>query len=232
MAEDLADNPGDYKLYVFLNCYKYDEKFLQAIKKLQQKDCVLLWLYAPGYIKGLESSIANMKELTGIDFELMPYPMSSAATFADKRVMGTPYAEVTPLFAAKNFGVEVLARYKNGKPAVVAKKIGKALSVFSGAWQLDMEFIAEMLKRAKVYRYITTPDAFDACTDLAVLHARYPGKKVIKLPKKATVIDVEKKVLVGKNIDRIESSFDLHQTKCYYFGKDAEKLLEELKQIK
>ena len=128
--------------------------------------------------------------------------------------------------------VEVLARYKNGKPAVVAKKTGKALSVFSGAWQLDMEFIAEMLKRAKVYRYITTPDAFDACTDLAVLHARYPGKKVIKLPKKATVIDVENKVLVGKNIDRIESSFDLHQTKCYYFGKDAEKLLEELKQIK
>ena len=232
LAEDLADNPGDYKLYVFLNCYKYDEKFLQAIKKLQQKDCVLLWLYAPGYIKGLESSIANMKELTGIDFELMPYPMSSAATFADKRVMGTPYAEVTPLFAAKNSGVEVLARYKNGKPAVVAKKTGKALSVFSGAWQLDMEFIAEMLKRANVYRYITTPDAFDACTDLAVLHARYPGKKVIKLPKKATVIDVENKVLVGKNIDRIESSFDLHQTKCYYFGKDAEKLLEELKQIK
>jgi hypothetical protein len=231
LAEDLADNPGDYKLYVFLNCYKYDEKFQQAIKKLQQKKCVLLWLYAPGYIKGLESSTQNMKELTGMDFELIRTPMSSAATFADKRVMGTPHAEVTPLFAVKSPDAEVLARYRDGKTAVAVKKTGQALSIFSGAWQLDMDFINDVLERAGVYRYITTPDAFDACSDIAVLHARYPGKKTIKLPVKATVIDVMNKKLVGRNIDRFESEFELHQTKCFYFGKDAEKLLAELKQI-
>ena len=231
LAEDLADNPGDYKLYVFLNCYKYDEKFQQAIKKLQQKKCVLLWLYAPGYIKGLESSTQNMKELTGMDFELIRTPMSSAATFADKRVMGTPHAEVTPLFAVKSPDAEVLARYRNGKTAVAVKKTGQALSIFSGAWQLDMDFINDVLERAGVYRYITTPDAFDACSDIAVLHARYPGKKTIKLPVKATVIDVMNKQLVGRNIDRFESEFELHQTKCFYFGKDAEKLLAELNQI-
>ena len=94
-----------------------------------------------------------------------------------------------------------------------------------------MQFINDVLERAGVYRYITTPDAFDACSDIAVLHARYPGKKTIKLPVKATVIDVMNKKLVGRNIDRFESEFELHQTKCFYFGKDAEKLLAELKQI-
>ncbi|MBR1966076.1 MAG: hypothetical protein IKA22_05650 [Lentisphaeria bacterium] len=232
LAEDLADNPGNYKLYVFLNCYKYDEKFMQAVRKLQEKKCVLLWLYAPGYIKGQESSTANMKALTGIGFELITKPTSSAAEFADKRIMGTPNAEVVPLFAVKDPAAEVLARYSNGKAAVAVKKTGKAVSVFSGAWQLDMKFVRDMLKLAGVYRYITTDDPFDACSNTAVLHARFPGRKTIMLPRKATVIDVMNKKLIGRNIDRFESDFYLHQSKCFYFGRDAEKILEELKKIK
>jgi len=32
LAEDLKDRPGDYQLYIFLNCFVYDKAFLDAVK--------------------------------------------------------------------------------------------------------------------------------------------------------------------------------------------------------
>ena len=115
LAEDLADNPGNYKLYVFINCFKYDDKFLAAVKKLQQRDCVLLWLYAPGYIKGVNSSTANMKELTGLDFSRIDNGIPAAVIRNDGSLLGTPAANVTPMFAVNTPGVEVLGKYNNGQ---------------------------------------------------------------------------------------------------------------------
>ena len=223
LAEDLADNPGNYKLYVFVNCFKYDDKFLAAVKKLQQRDCVLLWLYAPGYIKGLESSTDNMKELTGMEFSRIDSGIPAAVIRKDGSVFGTPAANVTPMFAVSTPGVEVLGKYKNGQTGAAAMKTGKALTVFSGAWQLDMKFITELLDRAGIYRFIKTLDPFEANDSLLVLHARYPGKKVISLPRKTDVLDIMSGEIIRKS-DRIEFDAELHETRCFYYGNDAEAL--------
>lgn len=231
LAEDLADNPGDFKLYVFLNCYKYDEKFLKAIAKLQQKKCVMLWLYAPGFIKGFESSLANMQQLTGMNFEKIASPHTSTVQFADKRIMGTPQAKVTPLFAVNDPQAEVLARYSNGKAGVAIKKHGKAISIFSGAWQLDMEFIDYLLKQSGIFQYSSSHDPIDVNDNLIMLHARSAGVKEIKLPRKTTVLDVYERKIISRNADRFTTKVKLHETKCFYYGDDAEKLLIELKKI-
>ena len=50
LAEDLDALPRDYKMYVFLNCTRYDGRLLAAVRRLQARDCTILWTYAPGYI--------------------------------------------------------------------------------------------------------------------------------------------------------------------------------------
>ena len=232
LAEDLADHPGDYKLYVFLNCYKYDEKFQKAVAKLQQKKCVLLWLYAPGFIKGAESSLENMQQLTGMKFEKFSVPYTSVVQFPDKRVMGTPEAKVTPLFAVNDPAAEVLARYRNGKAGVAMVRHGNALSIFSGAWQLDLDFINFLLKKAGIFQYSTSYDPLDASDNVIMFHARTPGRKEIKLPYKTDVLDVYSKKITARNTDKFSTDLKLHETKCFYYGNDAESLLAELKKIK
>ena len=228
LAEDLADHPGNYKLYVFLNCYKYDDKFLAAIKKLQQKKCVLLWLYAPGFWKGLSGNIANMKSLTGLDFEVLTNT-SAAVKLKDGRIMGTPAAKINPLFAVKNKNAQIMGTYPNGKTGIAAVKTGKALTIYSGAWQLDTLFIRKILDKAGVFRYIDSDDPLDANNRLIVLHARRNGKKMVKLPVKTDVLDIFAQKIIARKRNHFESDFNLHETKLFYCGDDAESLLTKLK---
>ena len=227
LAEDLADAPGDYKLYVFLNCYKFDEKFLNALRQLRRRKCVLLWLYAPGFWKGLSSGTDNMKQLTGLDFEML-FNTAPAVKLKDGRLMGTPDVKISPVFAVKTPGAEILGTYDNGKIGVAAVKTGKALTVFSGPWQLDKNFIAEILKRAGVFRYITSDDPSDANTRLFVLHARYSGRKHVRLPRRTTVLDVFAKKIIARNADCFETVLNLHETKWFYLGEDADTLLKKI----
>ncbi|MBQ9502053.1 MAG: hypothetical protein IJU70_07860 [Lentisphaeria bacterium] len=231
LAEDLADDPGNYKLYVFLNCYKFDEKFRRTAEKLRKRDCVLLWLYAPGYMKGLENSVSRMRELTGMSFEKTASGVSASVRLADGRIMGSAAAKVTPMFTVSDAGAEVLGVYDNGETGLAAVRTGKALSVFSGAWQLDLPFISEMLRRAKVFRCTETDDPVEACDRLVVLHARRPGKKRISLPRKSCVLDVFAGKIIARNASSFESDFDLHETKWFYCGEDAEELLQKLSKI-
>jgi hypothetical protein len=230
LAEDLADNPGNYKLYVFLNCYKYDDKFLAAVKKLQQKNCVLLWLYAPGFWKDLSGNTANMKKLTGLDFEMLSNS-TAAVKLKNGRVMGTPMAKISPLFAVTSPGAEIMGTYPDGKAGLAAARTGKALTVFSGVWQLDKYFIRKMLDKAGVFRYIDSDDPFEANTKLLVLHARRAGMKTIRLPQKTNVLDVFSAKIIARNTDHFESSFNLHETKQFYCGDDADVLLEKIKSV-
>ena len=231
LAEDLADNPGNYKLYVFLNCYKFDEKLRRAAEKLRERDCVLLWLYAPGYMKGLNNSTAGMRELTGMDFEKTASNVSASVKLPDGRIMGSVAARVSPMFTVRARGAELLGTYDDGETGLAAVRTGKALSVFSGAWQLDIPFIADMLRRAGVFRYIDTDDPIEACDRLVVLHARRAGRKKIRLPRPSCVLDVFAGKIIARNASAFESDFELHETKWFYCGDNAEKLLQKLEKI-
>lgn len=232
LAEDLSKNPGNYKLYVFINCYVFDEAFRQAVAKLQQRKCVLLWLYAPGYIQNHTSGNDNMKKLTGFTFEKMDSPIIPAVKLKDGRTMGTPSAKVTPMFAVKTPGVEVLGTYENDKVGIAAMKTGKALSVFSGAWQLDIPFMVDMMNQAGVYRYAQGTDPMECNDSLVVIHARFPGKKIIDLPRKTNVLDVFAGKIIAYKTNRIESDFALHETKFFYYGDDADELLQKLSSLR
>ncbi len=223
LAEDLVKRPGDYRLYVFLNQFTYDDGTLAAVKRLRERGATILWLYAPGRMNG--RSLAGMKELTGMEFAQMPGPTVPGVTVkSGGRYMGMPSAKVAQAFYPVNPGA-VLGTYADGRPGLAASKVGQSLSFFSGTWQLDVPFIKALVKKAGAHVYCESDDPVEANDALFTLHARSPGVKTVRLPRKvAAVADVFGKRVVARDTDRFTFSATLHSTHLFYFGPDAESL--------
>ena len=218
LAEDLKDNPGDYKLYVFLCNMHYDDGFRQAIAKLRERNATLVWTWAPGWSTAHASGLACMKDLTGIEFAQLPKPADAAVIKSDGRTMGLVAFPVTPLFYPVTKPDEVLGSYASGEPGLAVFKQDKATVVYSATWQLDMDFICDLVRRAGVYTYVDSRDPTDANERLFTLHARYPGRKTVKLPKKvAKVYDVFNKRVVATDTDTFTFDSKLHETHLFEF---------------
>ena len=228
LAEDLKDNPGDYRLYVFENCFAWDEAFREAVEGLRARGATLLWLYAPGYEHELRNSTDNMKALTGMTFGLEPADAVAAARMADGRTMGLSDVKAAPLFHVLDAD-ETLGTYASGRTGVAVKKVGGSTSVFAGPWQLDVPFFRDVLGRAKVHVWCESDDPVEAADDLFTLHARFPGVKTVRLPRKATVVDLFSRRVVARSVSEFSFTATLHSTHLFYFGEDAERLLETVR---
>ena len=219
LAEDLQDHPGDYKLYVFLDLFRYDPDVLEAVRKIRARGATVLWLYAPGYLGGTEScSLACMKELTGIDFgEMSGAGIPGGVTMKeDGRFMGMRDGQVARLFHPLR-PEETLGVYANGRPGLVRFTIDGGTTYFYGGWQMDQKFIMSVEDRAGVHRYCDTTDPVEANDRFFTLHARFPGVKRIRLPRKVAKVE---NLLTGETVatdtDAFEFNAKLHET--YLFG--------------
>lgn len=228
LAEDLKDNPGDYRLYVFENCFAWDDAFREAVEGLRARGATLLWLYAPGYEHELRNSTDNMKALTGMTFGLEPADAVAAVKMSDGRTMGLPDVKAAPLFHVRDAD-EALGKYASGAVGVAVKRTGKSTSVFSGPWQPDVRFVREVLRRAQVHVWCESGDPVEAAGDLFTLHARFPGVKTVHLPRKATVVDVYNRRVVARDVKDFSFTATLHSSHLFYFGDDADRFLEGLK---
>ena len=225
LAEDLKDNLGGYKLYLFVNCYKADAGLRAAAAELRRRNGVLVWQYAPGYLSEEGNAVEKMKELTGITFSEIAEPIRSAVTMvADGRIMGTPAAVFAPHFAPV-VADEILGRYDGGQTGVAAVRTGAATSVFVGTERLDLPFLRSLAKRAGVHVYSETGDPVEANEHLFTLHARFAGRKTVRLPYKTTVLDVFGRRIVARDADAFTFEAPLHTSWLFYFGDDADDLL-------
>ena len=224
LAEDLADHPGNYKLYFFVNCIAYDRDFLKAVEALRKRDCTLFWIYAPGYTFGDTNSVENMKRLTGIAFAKCDTPIMPAVYLADNKVLGNQTTRLAPMFHALEG--EALGKYENGKVGLAKLQTGKATSYFCGAYQFNAPFLVELAKNAGVHVYTESLDPVEANEALFTLHARHAGKKTVHLPRKCDVLDVYNNRLVATDTDTFTFEAPLHSTYLFYYGKDARKLLK------
>ncbi len=229
LAEDLHNASKDYKLYIFANCLTVDEKFIAAVEELRKKKCTLLWIYAPGLIFNGKSSVANMKRLTGFDFQRCSQPLLAQITTEHGKV-GTPSKRLAPLFhVVPANGVKALGFYEDKSIGLAEKRTNDAVDIFCGVWQFDVPFLTRLAEMAGVHIYQKSGDPMESNSHLVSLHARFPGKKEIVLPAPATVLDVYNGKILGKNLRKITFEASLHSSHLFYLGSDAEALLKKLK---
>lgn len=231
LAEDLCKTKKTYKLYIFINSFKYDEAFLKKIEELRQTPCTMLWVYAPGYAKGPVNSLDNMKELTGFDFQLAPGPVLPRITLNDGSMIGTPSTPISPMFSVKpGPDVTALGLYKDGTIGLAKKTVGQSTSIFCGVVQFTVPFLTSLAETAGVHIYQKNGDPMEANSHLFTLHARFAGKKTVTLPEKTTVLDVFNRKIVGRDIDKFEFEAPLHSSWLFYYGSDADELLKKLEE--
>lgn len=219
LAEDLDENPGRYKLYVFVNCFRTDAAFRRAVSDLRKRGVTVLWLYAPGAMDGEGVGDERaMFELTGLRLRCESNRMTAEARMLDDgRIMGQPQARPHHLFSMIHADT-VYGVYTNGSVAVGAVTDGNGKSVFSGVWTLDVPFIRSVMKSAGVHIYSETSDPVEANDSLFALHARFPGRKVVRLPRKSTVVDVFAQRVIARNAQEFSFDAQLHSSHLFYYG--------------
>jgi len=228
LSEDLLENPGDYKMYVFINPVFSDKKLLAAAEMLRSRKCLILWMYAPGYSTSNGNSVKNMKELTGLDFQKAAKTMVPALTMTDKRRMGTPSVRMAPLFAVTTPGGDILGRYEDGSVGAAVYRTGKSQSAFCGVWRPDLKFIRDLAARAGVRIYSESGDPLEANEALISFHARSAGKKTVKLFRKADVLDVFNQKIIARNVDEFSFEVKLHDSPLFYYGSDVDEVLKKI----
>ena len=226
----MKDNPGDYKLYVFAHNFKYDDSFKSAVEKIRRRGATLLWLYAPGWAHGTDCGTHCMRELTGIDFVRAARPMVAGVTMegsGGRRFMGLPDVPVAPLFVPRDPD-KILGRYEDGSPGLASYRQGGSRTIFYGGWQMDQLFIRSVLEDAGVFVYSDSNDPVEANERLFTLHARYAGRKCVRMPCRTDVLDVFGRRIVACGVNSFEFDAALHTTYLFYFGSDADILLQKL----
>ena len=232
LAEDLEDNPGDYRFYIFNICTKLTPALRKAAERLRERDCTILWTYAPGYTSDDGNSVVNMKALTGMDFTLCADVTDPGVTLADGRTIGgmscpkdgTP---VRPIFAAAHPD-KVLGRYANGAVGLAESRTGRARTIFSGSEFVEAPLLKAIARSAGVHLFAEDMDIYEANERFLSLHARNGGVKKVHLPRKTTVIDVFNRKLIARDTDTFTVDAPLHSSWLFYFGEDAEELLGKL----
>ena len=176
----------------------------------------------------VRDSLTAMKSLTGMEFAAAA-KQDATVLLADGTETGRTGHEVTPLFKVVSQG-ETIGKYASGEPGFVAVRTGKAESVFFGSYRLELPILRMLAKRAGVHIYAESTDPMEANEKFFTLHARFAGKKTVKLPRRTSVYDVFNGRLVATDVDEFSFDAPIFSSWLFYCADDAEELLTKEKQ--
>lgn len=152
---------AQYKLVIFLNQLKYNEKYEAIIdEKIKKDNKTILWVYAPNYVSD-KLDIISISKTIGMNVTKLDQPETIinagnerfGFTFP-KDTMFFVNVEGDDYFTAKEKNVEVLGRYQiNLRPALVRKDFGDYKSVFSASGYIRAEVLREIAEKAGVHIY-------------------------------------------------------------------------------
>jgi hypothetical protein len=250
LKKDLPVKNG-YKLYIFPTLFHCGDGEVERVRELAENGAVCLLMGPTGLVDDQSASLENMERLLGVKVKVdAPQPIIATmvqssntigSSFTGRELVGGGSYNPKALNATTWYrfyaddsiaqpGVDVLARYSDGKPAMVVKKVGKGAIVYSAVPITNPYVYKSIAKYAGVHVYTDTDDAFYANGDFVMIHTKDAGTKKITLRKKATEIrEVFTGEVVGYNASEFEVNLPGQQTFVYYVGdnKDFLKRLDQ-----
>ncbi len=197
LLEDVVKTAGKYKVVIFLNSYQDTPEVRAAFQALREKNVTIVSLYGTGFIDDKGFSTQAMSELMGMNVQLAK-PGSLQLKLDNGDICGGDYP-VEPRFTVNDPQAKQLGVYANDNiPAVFQK----GNTYFYGGAYLDEKLIREIARQNGIHIYLETGDNFYAGANVVSIHAKYPGEKTIKLPKKfATIVDAFSGEVVATDVD-------------------------------
>lgn len=228
-----------YKMYVMLNAFHLSDAQRQAIERIKRGNALVLWIYAPGFSGDGGLSVDAMSKLIGIRMRMLDKegiletrivnaqdPMTlglAGKTLGVTCFPGTSkeYHEKTgPLFSVDDPEARTLGVYvENGLPGFASKKLGEWESVYLGFYPIPSGLLRSMAIHAGVHIYDSQDDVLYANASYLAIHSDKPGTRRIKLPVRATVVDLFGNTCLVKDARSFSVEMDGMDTKLFLLKK-------------
>lgn len=190
-----------YKLYIFLNLFKPDEKMLNKISELKAHGKSMLFVYAPGIITNTGFSIEAMNELTGIKLEELEemgethlIVKQGEYNRSGKDLCFGMHQILTPMFSAEEEDCSVVVgRYKkSGKAGLVVKerKNKNGFDAWSAVGSIPGAVLKELARKAGAFVYSETDEPIYANRSMIGYFSHTGGKRVLKVPYEGKLMEL------------------------------------------
>ncbi len=228
---DLTDGvlPDDYKVYILLSPVEVTPEESAAIDKyLKKNGHTLVWVYACGYSNGSSLDVEHISKLTGITVKA-----SNASSVINVKLSGTSEwvaglsglkygnstAGVNPLLYVEDAAATPLGSYcadSNGKTGLAVKEMDGWTSIYSGAMNLPVELLRNILKKSGVHLYSENSNDVVYVNDNYVgIHSGIGEQKTIKLNGRYAVYDVINGKWYSMNTDTITYTHARNETSLF-----------------
>ncbi|NLX97283.1 MAG: hypothetical protein GXY83_14005, partial [Rhodopirellula sp.] len=120
-----------------------------------------------------------------------------------------------PLIYSADSQAVVLGTLPDGKPGLVVKQHEGWTAIHSAAPLLPAALLRQIARQAGVHLYVETDDVVWAARDLVAVCVKDPGSRKIRLPRKATVLDLFLGEKIGAGIDVFQAEFPGGATRVF-----------------
>ncbi|GEM_PF-2989547 len=166
----------------------------------------------------------NIKMPKDYQFGAQPRPVTTGPGYAvpEKPFIPEPIA-VYPQFNVTDVGAKALGKYLDtGQTGYAVKRLKDWTSIYVGTYLISSCVLRDAAREAKVHLYLETDDIVYHNRSLLGIHTATAGRKIIRLPKRCDVYDIFENKLVGKSIDRFETTLEAGKTVLYFTGQEAD----------
>ena len=212
LFDDVIEGRVTPKLHYVSASFALTKKQRELLRKTEER-MSNVYMWNVGYIDldNRKFSLDAVKEATGFTVEPAGITKTSVIATDEGKKFGMSNTGGNfdiPLLLSPivEKGDIVLAKYKNGKPAIVVRKSGKYPQIFCGVTLLDKNATACFAKIVGVHSYVDNNAVATANANYVCFHTTKDGKHTLTLKAEADVYDV----LENKNLGRFKTKvFDL-----------------------
>jgi len=214
---------ADRKVFLIQTSFAPMEADRKAIDALKQDGHVLVFCWASGLYRNGQIDESGMADLTGIKLKMSQEPGSLRVTVGGRHPItegmeGTVYGmdqKTLPLIYSADSQAVVLGTLPDGKPGLVVKQHEGWTAIHSAAPLLPAALLRQIARQAGVHLYVETDDVVWAARDLVAVCVKDPGSRKIRLPRKATVLDLFLGEKIGAGIDVFQAEFPGGATRVF-----------------
>ncbi len=214
-----------FRVILFLNAWRLTDRQVRFIESTLKRDGrTLVWMFAPGYIGDDGFSIKQTQRLVGMNLDMSPAP----TTLECEAVQGDHpltrgllpvqgYTARASKFRVTDRNVIPLARYiGDGEIATAARVFPQWRSVYiASPGGLGPVLLNNVARWAGAYVCTTPGDAVYLDGRLLCVHGVRGGRRIFRLPRRATVIDLFTGQVLARDTDRFEAHIPLQQTRWF-----------------
>ena len=205
LLDDLCEGklPDSVRMCIFLNTFRLsDQQLAQVRQRAARPGAVLLWLYAPGYVRGDTAGAGNVSRVVGFDVQALDEPGSARlkllpqlppelSELPAEQAFGDGHP-VAPRFAVPaQAGVTPLGVYDSATQVGLAMKdCGGWWSAFCGGLEVSPEVLRALAQRAGAHVYCDSNDVISGCPGFISIHAATAGQKLLRFPRAVVLTDL------------------------------------------